>query len=140
MNGAIFSVAELELVAPSELRERVMAGHGPAGRLKIGLARGDVRAMHHSTENVGALFQVAYQCNLLEMDIINHGALVILHGRHLIDCLVTALLPFTLAKHQDVVMVSNRANARRGWMPSDTSTRRRCVAPNRRAGGEVLGV
>jgi hypothetical protein len=40
---------------------------GPAGRLRVGVAVGDVRQMHQARENAGALFQVASQFNLLEM-------------------------------------------------------------------------
>ena len=67
VNGASYSAGELELVALSELRERVVASYGPSGRLKIGLVSGDVRDLHQAPESVGTLFQVASQFNLLEM-------------------------------------------------------------------------
>ena len=40
---------------------------GLPGWLKVGLVTGDIRRMHKLPENVGALFQVASQFNLLEM-------------------------------------------------------------------------
>ena len=49
------------------LRERVKTARGLPGRLKVGVATGDVRQMHRLPENAGALFQVASQFNLLEM-------------------------------------------------------------------------
>jgi hypothetical protein len=49
------------------LRERVKSTGGLPGRLKVSMVIGDVRQMHQSSENAGALFQVASQFNLLEM-------------------------------------------------------------------------
>lgn len=49
------------------LRDRVKLAGTPPGRLKVSVVRGDVRKMHRSPENAGALFQVASQFNLLEM-------------------------------------------------------------------------
>ena len=49
------------------LRERVKSAGGLPGRLKVSVVTGDVRQMHRSSENTGALFQVASQFNLLEM-------------------------------------------------------------------------
>ena len=49
------------------LRERVKSAGGLPGRLKVSVVTGDVRQMHQSPENAGALFQVASQFNLLEM-------------------------------------------------------------------------
>ena len=46
---------------------RVKLAGTPPGRLKVSVVRGDVRKMHRSPENAGALFQVASQFNLLEM-------------------------------------------------------------------------
>ena len=40
---------------------------GLTGRLKVSVVTGDVRQLHRSPENTGALFQVASQFNLLEM-------------------------------------------------------------------------
>lgn len=67
VNGKSFGVGKLELASLKELRERVKVGAGLPGRLKVSIVRGDVRAMHSSPENSGALFQVASQFNLLEM-------------------------------------------------------------------------
>src|SRR4029077_9002326 len=39
----------------------------PLGQLKTSIVIGNVRDMHRSPENAGALFQVASQFNLLEM-------------------------------------------------------------------------
>lgn len=66
-NGKSYGIGELELVPLKTLRERVQAGPGLPGRLKVSIVRGDVRAMHSMPENTGALFQVASQFNLLEM-------------------------------------------------------------------------
>jgi hypothetical protein len=67
VNGKTYGVGELELTSLQELRERVALGSGSRGRLKVGIAIGDVRRMHQVPENAGALFQVASQFNLLEM-------------------------------------------------------------------------
>ena len=66
-NGKSYGVGKLELVSLKTLRERVYAGPGLPGQLKISIVRGDVRAMHSAPENAGAMFQVASQFNLLEM-------------------------------------------------------------------------
>jgi hypothetical protein len=49
------------------LREGVKSAGGLPERLKVSVVTGDVRQMHRSPENTGALFQVASQFNLLEM-------------------------------------------------------------------------
>src|SRR5205823_7290095 len=67
INGKSYAVGELELVSLQALRERVKSGGGLSGRLKVSVVTGDVRQMHQSPENAGALFQVASQFNLLEM-------------------------------------------------------------------------
>ena len=67
VNGKSYSIGELELVPLQALRERVKSAGGPLGRLKVSAVTGDVRQMHQSPENAGALFQVASQFNLLEM-------------------------------------------------------------------------
>ena len=67
VNGKSYGIGTLELVSLQALRDRVLAGSGMPGRLKVSLVRGDVRAMHQLPENAGALFQVASQFNLLEM-------------------------------------------------------------------------
>jgi hypothetical protein len=67
INGKSYSIGELELVSLQTLREKVKSAGGPHGRLKVGVVIGDVRQMHQSPENAGALFQVASQFNLLEM-------------------------------------------------------------------------
>jgi hypothetical protein len=67
VSGESYGIGELELVPLHVLRERARPGTGPAGRLKVGVAVGDVREMHRAPENAGALFQVASQFNLLEM-------------------------------------------------------------------------
>ena len=55
------------MVPLQALRERVKSAGGLPGRLKVSVVTGDVRQMHQSPENAGALFQVASQFNLLEM-------------------------------------------------------------------------
>jgi len=67
INGKSYGVGELELVSLQALRERVKSSVGLPGRLKVSVVTGDVRQMHQSPENAGALFQVASQFNLLEM-------------------------------------------------------------------------
>jgi hypothetical protein len=67
INGASYGIGELELVSLAALRERARAGGPLPGRLKARIVTGDVRRIHQSSENAGALFQVASQFNLLEM-------------------------------------------------------------------------
>jgi hypothetical protein len=67
INGKSYCVGDLELVSLEALRERVKSAGGLPGRLKASVVIGDVRHMHQSPENAGALFQVASQFNLLEM-------------------------------------------------------------------------
>jgi hypothetical protein len=67
INGKSYGIGELELVSLQALRERVKSAGGLPGRLKVTVVTGDVRQMHRSPENAGALFQVASQFNLLEM-------------------------------------------------------------------------
>jgi hypothetical protein len=66
-NAKSFGIGELELVSLQTLRERAQSGTGKSGRLKVSVVTGDVRRMHQAPENVGGLFQVASQFNLLEM-------------------------------------------------------------------------
>ena len=67
VNGKSYGIGELELVPLQTLRDRVKSAGGLPGRLKVSVVTGDVRQMHQSPENAGALFQVASQFNLLEM-------------------------------------------------------------------------
>jgi protein-tyrosine phosphatase len=67
INGKSYGIGNLDLVPLSVLRERVKSAGSLAGRLKVSVATGDVRNMHQLPGNVGALFQVASQFNLLEM-------------------------------------------------------------------------
>ena len=67
INGASYGIGELELVSLRALRERAKSEGNLPGRLKTSVVTGDVRLMHRSPENAGALFQVASQFNLLEM-------------------------------------------------------------------------
>jgi hypothetical protein len=67
VNDKDYAIGELELVPLQSLRERVKSAGGLPGRLKVSVVTGDVRQMHRSPENTGALFQVASQFNLLEM-------------------------------------------------------------------------
>jgi protein-tyrosine phosphatase len=67
VNGESYGIGELELVSLHALRDRVKSSVGLTGRLKVGIVTGDVRQMHQAPQNVGALFQVASQFNLLEM-------------------------------------------------------------------------
>jgi hypothetical protein len=67
INGQSYGIGELELVSLQALRERVRFAGGQPGRVKVSVVSGDVRQMHRSPENAGAMFQVASQFNLLEM-------------------------------------------------------------------------
>ena len=67
INGESYSIGELELVPLQALRDRVKSDGSLPGRLRVSVVTGDVRKMHQSPENAGALFQVASQFNLLEM-------------------------------------------------------------------------
>jgi hypothetical protein len=67
VTGASYATGMLELASLRDLRERASSASGPAGRLKTSVVTGDVRRMHRSAANAGALFQVASQFNLLEM-------------------------------------------------------------------------
>jgi hypothetical protein len=67
VNDKDYGIGDLELVSLQSLRERVESTGGLPGRLKVSVVTGDVRQMHRSPENTGALFQVASQFNLLEM-------------------------------------------------------------------------
>lgn len=67
INGASYGIGELELVSLQALRERAKSAGNQPGRVKTSVVTGDVRRMHRSPENSGALFQVASQFNLLEM-------------------------------------------------------------------------
>lgn len=67
VNGASYGIGQLELVSLQALRERAKSAGDLPGRLKASVVTGDVRCMHRSPENAGALFQVASQFNLLEM-------------------------------------------------------------------------
>jgi hypothetical protein len=63
INGESYGIGELELVSLQALRERVKSADKLPGRLKTSVVTGDVRRMHRSPENAGALFQVASQFN-----------------------------------------------------------------------------
>jgi hypothetical protein len=67
INGKNYGIGDLELVSLQALRERVKSSGGLPGQLKLNVVTGDVRQMHKLPENAGALFQVAFQFNLLEM-------------------------------------------------------------------------
>ena len=66
VNGASYATGELELASLDSLRRRASSG-GPSGRLQVSVVTGDVRHMHRSPDNAGAMFQVASQFNMLEM-------------------------------------------------------------------------
>lgn len=67
INGASHGIGVFELVSLQALRERVTDQPSMRGRLGVEIVRGNVRDLHQSPENAGALFQVASQFNLLEM-------------------------------------------------------------------------
>jgi hypothetical protein len=61
VNGASYGIGELELVSLQALRERVKSAGNLPGRINTSVVTGDVRRMHASPENAGALFQVAWR-------------------------------------------------------------------------------
>ncbi len=61
-----YAAGELELASLADLRERTK-DLASGGQLRLGIEQGDVRRLHTSSENAGAVFQVASQFNLLEM-------------------------------------------------------------------------
>src|SRR5271166_618249 len=64
INGTSYGIGQLELVSLQALRDRAKFAGNLPGRLKMSVVTGDVRRMHRSAENAGALFQVASQFNL----------------------------------------------------------------------------
>jgi hypothetical protein len=67
VNGRSYRTGQLELVSVQALRDRIRSTPVSPAKLRVSAVTGDVRLMHRSPENVGALFQVASQFNLLEM-------------------------------------------------------------------------
>jgi hypothetical protein len=67
VNGASYLTGKLDLISVENLREKAKSVSGLPGRMRTSVVTGDVRSMHRSFENAGALFQVASQFNLLEM-------------------------------------------------------------------------
>jgi hypothetical protein len=67
VNGKTYGIGQLELISLKELRDRVSEAGMMPGKLKVAVVQGDVRRMHQSPANAGALFQVASQFNLMEM-------------------------------------------------------------------------
>jgi hypothetical protein len=67
VNGKSYRTGELELVSLKELRNRVKKTYPSSGKSKVSAITGDIRRLHRSPGNAGALFQVASQFNLLEM-------------------------------------------------------------------------
>ncbi|MBK3396137.1 MULTISPECIES: hypothetical protein [Methylobacterium] len=65
-SGDRFAVGTLTLPSVAELRAAA-SGVKRAGRTRLSLVEGDVRALHRLPGNRGALFQVASQFNMLEM-------------------------------------------------------------------------
>lgn len=67
VNGATYESGKLEIVSLLDLRNRVIATGGGAGKLKLEEVIGDSKSIHADPRNAGAVFQVASQFNLLEM-------------------------------------------------------------------------
>lgn len=67
VSGASYDIGGFELASLHSLRERAKEIARPSNQLHASVVTGDVREMHRSAENSGALFQVASQFNLLEM-------------------------------------------------------------------------
>jgi hypothetical protein len=67
-NGRSYGVGSLAMPSLAELRLKASSLEPRlAGRLRLSIMQGDVRAMHRDPTFAGALFQVASQFNLLEM-------------------------------------------------------------------------
>jgi hypothetical protein len=67
VNGKVLACGRLETPSLAELRERVKVGEPGAGKLSVREIVANVQDLHRDISNVGALFQVASQFNLLEM-------------------------------------------------------------------------
>ena len=67
VNGRRLVWGELETPSLAELRDRVRAADHEAGKTTVREVVADVQHLHADPANVGALFQVASQFNLLEM-------------------------------------------------------------------------
>lgn len=67
INGKIMTYGRLETPSLAELRERVRASKYEIGKLSLREIVANVQSLHIDQSNVGALFQVASQFNLLEM-------------------------------------------------------------------------
>lgn len=67
VNGRSYGIGTFQMLPLADLRERVAAGTGAAGKACVCIVQGDVRKMHQAPEYAGALFQVASQFNALEM-------------------------------------------------------------------------
>lgn len=66
-NGRSFQIGQFELVTLRELRQRAGTAPAPSNPGTFSVIRSDVRPMHSLPVYSGALFQVASQCNALEM-------------------------------------------------------------------------
>lgn len=67
VNGRSYGIGSLKLASLQRSRDRAQSGAALPGRLKAKVVSGDVRKLHQSLENVGALFQVALRLNILEV-------------------------------------------------------------------------
>lgn len=67
VNHREFDCGTLEILSLSELRTLAAESVAMAGMLRVSEVVGDVKTLHQSAQNEGALFQVASQFNLLEM-------------------------------------------------------------------------
>jgi hypothetical protein len=67
VNNKILTYGRLEIPSLGELRERVRSSKPKTGKLSVREVVADVQSLHIDRANVGALFQVASQFNLLEM-------------------------------------------------------------------------
>lgn len=67
VNGSRHGIGRLRLCSLDQLRQLSPALPLGGQRTRLSTLAGDVRALHRSPQNAGALFQVASQFNLLEM-------------------------------------------------------------------------
>jgi hypothetical protein len=67
VNGKILTFGRLDTPSLMELRDCVHSCRHAVGRIRVHEVVANVQDLHTNESNAGALFQVASQCNLLEM-------------------------------------------------------------------------
>ena len=67
VNGKSYQFGEFHFLSLENLREKVSNLSLETGKISVNLVEGNVKELHTSKNNIGSLFQVASQFNLLEM-------------------------------------------------------------------------